>query len=136
VIASLFDELDLTNAILILGVVAVIVKTVGEGRGWFRSAAALRVENTDLLRRNDELQAAVARHEITLAANDVRILALEQTIRELEKLDQSAVLEQLRAHEIGAIGRAQQTHALQVETNASLERIATILETPTEGAPA
>jgi len=135
-IAAIFDGLDWTHFILVLGVVTVIVKTVGEGRGWFRSAAALRVENTDLLRRNDELEATVARHETTLVINSNRIAALEQTIRDLEKLDQTAVLKALKDHEIGAIGRAQATHVLQREMNTALGRIVTALETPTEGAAA
>lgn len=133
-IVALLDTVDLTNVILIAGIIGVAITRVGEGRGWFKSAAGLRTENTDLLRRNHELEAAVARHEITLAANDVRILALEQTIRDLEKLDQSAVLEALRAHERGAIGRAEETHRLLGESTSQLVRIATVLESQPTGA--
>lgn len=111
VIASLLDTADLTNVILIVGIIGVAITRVGEGRGWFRSAAGLRVENTDLLRRNSELEETIARHEIALAANDSRILVLEQTIRDLEKLDQSAVLQALKDHEKGAIARADVTHS-------------------------
>jgi hypothetical protein len=128
VIASFFDAVDVTNVILLLGLVGVFITKVGEGRGWFRSAAGLRIENTDLLRRNAELEAAIGRGDIALAGNDARILVLEQTIRDLEKLDQSAVLQALKDHELGAIGRAERTHSLQETTNGALDRIVAVLE--------
>lgn len=121
-IASLLDTADLTNLILILGIVGVVVTRVGEGRGWFKSAAGLRTENTDLVRRNDELEATTRRHEETIRVQGEQIVRLEEQVRALEKLDQSAVLQALKDHELGAIARADTTHSY-------LERITVALET-------
>lgn len=132
-IASLLDTADLTNVILILGIVGVVITRVGEGRGWFKSAAGLRTENTDLVRRNDELEQTTRRHEETIRVQGEQIIRLEEQVRALEKLDQSAVLEALRDHEKGAIGRAEETHRLLGESTSQLVRIATVLETPTVG---
>lgn len=127
-LASFLDGADLTNVILVLGVVGVAIKSIGEGRGWFRSAASLRVENTDLIRRNSELEATVARHEATIAANVLSIQDLTSQVKLLEKLDQSAVLAALKDHELGAETRAKRTHDLQAESTDILNRIATVLE--------
>lgn len=127
------DTVNLTDVILLVGLVGVVITRVGEGRGWFKSAAGLRTENTDLIRRNDELEATTRRHEETIRGQGEQIIRLEEQVRALEKLDQSAVLEQLRAHEVGAIGRAQKTHELQGETNVKLDRIVNVLETRIEG---
>jgi len=128
VVASFIDNLDLTNVILIIGLVGILVKSVGEGRGWFRSAAALRVENTDILRRNGELEGEIQRKETALAADVVQIATLEKSIRELQKLDQSAVLGALTDHELNAERRAERTQMLQSEGNQTLERIAAVLD--------
>ena len=126
-IANLLDQADLTNVILILGIVGVAISRIGEGRGWFKTAAGLRTENTDLLRRNTELEATVSRHEDTIRGQGEQIIRLEEQVRALEKLDQSAVLQALRDHESGAIARASETHSY-------LERITVALEK--NGAPA
>lgn len=127
-IASLLNNVSLTDTILILGVIGVVVTRVGEGRGWFRSAAGLRAENTDLVRRNDELQATTSRHEETIRVQGEQIVRLEEQVRALEKLDQSAVLQALKDHEKGAIGRADETHRLLEASTTQLVRIATVLE--------
>lgn len=121
---ALIEGISLTDAILILGLVGVVVTRVGEGRGWFKSAAGLRTENTDLLRRNQELEDTVGRHSDTIRVQGEQIIRLEEQVRALEKLDQSAVLQALQDHEAGAIQRAETTHGY-------LERISTALETPT-----
>lgn len=136
-ISSLLKDVSLTDAILILGLVGVVVARVGEGRGWFKSAAGLRTENTDLVRRNGELEATTSRHEETIRrqgetirVQGEQIVRLEEQVRALEKLDQSAVLQALKDHERGAVGRADETHRLLGESTAQLVRIATVLETP------
>lgn len=127
-IGTFFDGIDLTNVILVVGIVGVAITRVGEGRGWFKSAAGLRTENTDLLRRNSELEATTARHEETIRGQGEKIVRLEEQVRALEKLDQSAVLEALKTHEKGAVGRAVETHRLLGESTEQLVRIATVLE--------
>lgn len=121
-IATLLREVSLTDAILIVGIVGIAITRVGEGRGWFKSAAGLRTENTDLVRRNDALEQTTRRHEETIRMQGEQIIRLEEQVWALEKLDQSAVLEALRDHEKGAIGRADVTHGY-------LERISIALET-------
>jgi ABC-type uncharacterized transport system permease subunit len=136
VIADVFGQhFDLTDVILIIGIVGVIVGRVGEGRGWFKSAAGLRSENTDLLRRNGELEATTLRHEETIRAQGEKIVRLEEQVRSLEKLDQTAVLVALRDHEIGATARAEETHRLLGESTLQLVRIATVLENTGEENP-
>jgi len=130
---ALIDSVSMTDVILILGLVGVAITRIGEGRGWFRSAAGLRTENTDLIRRNHDLEQSVARIDFDLSAANKKILMLERSIRDLEKLDQSAVLKALKDHEVGAVGRAERTHELQTETNAALDKIVAVLETTTNG---
>jgi len=130
---ALIERISLTDLILVFGLAGVAIARIGEGRGWFKSAAGLRTENTDLLRRNADLEATVARHEIQLAENDTNIARLEKSVRELEKRDQAAVLKALSDHEVGAIGRAQASHVLLSTANVLLERMATILESQSEG---
>lgn len=122
------EGLSLTDALLIIGIVGIAVKTVMEGKGWTRSSKLLREENADLIARNHTLEEDRNERiaiEITLNA---RIEALELKVHDLESRDQAAVLDQLKAHEIGAIGRAQKTHELQSETNLRLDRIVSVLE--------
>jgi len=129
---ALIERISLTDLILVLGLAGVAITRIGEGRGWFRSAAGLRTENTDLIRRNHDLEQSVARIDFDLSAANKKILMLERSIRDLEKLDQSAVLQALKDHETGAIGRAERTHELQTETNAALDKIVVVLETTTK----
>lgn len=129
-----FEDVSFTDVILIVGVAGVLVSRVGEGRGWFRSSAGLRTENQDLARRNKELEDTVARHEKTIEKQGEQIIRLEEQVRALEKLDQSAVLAALEAHERGAISRAEETHRLLGASTVQLVRIATVLETSSEGA--
>jgi len=130
---ALIERISLTDLILVFGLAGVAIARIGEGRGWFKSAAGLRTENTDLIRRNQELEHTVARHAVALAANAANIALLEKSIRDLQKLDQSAVLQALKDHETGAIGRAERTHELQTATNAALDKIVVVLETTTNG---
>lgn len=134
-LASLVDNVDITNVILVLGAIGIVVSRVGEGRGWFRSAAGLRVENTDLVRRNQELEATIIRLERDLVTCTTRTLVLEGAVRDLEKNDQSAVLTALKDHEIGAVTRANKTHSLQQESTQLLARIAGALETANGDTP-
>jgi len=122
VILAIVHDVSLTDVILVVGIVGIVVTRIGEGRGWFKSAAGLRSENTDLLRRNDELEATTRRLEETIRTQGEQLIRLEEQVRALEKLDQSAVLQALKDHEKGAIGRAEETHRL-------LGRIADVLET-------
>ena len=123
---ALIERISLTDLILVFGLAGVAIARIGEGRGWFRSAAGLRTENTDLIRRNHDLEQSVARIDFDLSAANKKILMLERSIRDLEKLDQSAVLQALKDHEVGAVGRAERTHEL-------LAKIVVALETTTNG---
>ena len=107
-LGTVIENLSLTDALLLIGLVGITVKTLMEGKGWTRSSKLLREENADLIARNHTLEEdrndriAI---EITLNA---RIDALEAKVRDLESRDQAAVLQALRDHELGAIGRAEE----------------------------
>jgi len=127
-LGTVIENLSLTDALLLIGLVGITIKTLMEGKGWTRSSKLLREENADLIARNHTLEEdrndriAI---EITLNA---RIDALEAKVRDLESRDQAAVLQALRDHELGAIGRAEETHRLLQESTVQLVRIAESLE--------
>lgn len=74
----------------------------------------LRDENSDLLRRNHELEETVQRHESLI--EDLR-----RKVESLELTNQAAVLDALKRHELGAEHRHEQNQAL-------LRRAVTALE--------
>jgi hypothetical protein len=131
-IISSLHELTLTDVIIIAGILAYVADRIIDSRGWSRSSKTLRLENGDLIRRNDELERDVDRHEKTIADQGAKILRLEDQVRSLEKLDQSAVLQALKDHEVGAMERAEETHRLLGESTVQLVRIATVLEGGTQ----
>lgn len=118
-----FASVNANTLIIILAVIGYVIKTVGEGKGWFRTSATLRTENTDLLRRNSELEATTSRHEDTIRKQGEQIIRLEEQVRALEKLDQSAVLEALRTHEKGAKARHDVTTGLLARAVDALEAV-------------
>ena len=67
-VAALVNGLSVTDIVLLLGFLAVILDRIADGRGWSRSAKTLRRENEDLVRRNQELEQTVARHEDKIQA--------------------------------------------------------------------
>ena len=103
-VATLVNGLSITDIVLLLGFLAVILDRVADGRGWSRSAKTLRRENEDLVRRNGELEQAVARHQQQIAT-------LEAQVNELQKRDQAAVLKAIETHE----ARADSRHARTLE---------------------
>ena len=119
-VATLVDGLSITDIVLLLGFLAVILDRVADGRGWSRSSKTLRRENEDLVRRNQELEQTVARHED-------KIRVLEAKVVELEKRDQTAVLRALETHEV----RADTRHARTLEV---LTDIRDTLKDTTKGA--
>ena len=136
--ATIVNELSLTDALLLIGLVGVGVKTVMEGFGWTRSSKLLRAENHDLIERNKTLEKDRIERiekELTLTA---RIESLEAKVKEPEIRDQGAVLRALDVHEERAQGRNEKTQEIAVvrhsEAMAAWERIATAIEEPKEEA--
>lgn len=125
--------LGLTDLIVLFGLFAITLREVADFRGWSRSSRTLRVENADLLRRNGELESTVGRHEETIRTQGEQIVRLEEQVRALEKLDQTAVLNALRDHEVGASRRADETHRLLGESTNQLVRIAEAIELQPKG---
>ena len=117
-VATLVDGLSITDIVLLLGFLAVILDRVADGRGWSRSSKTLRRENEDLVRRNQELEQTVARHED-------KIQALETKVIELEKRDQAAVLRAIEQHETKADARHAKTLDVLVEIRDTLKEGAT-----------
>jgi hypothetical protein len=100
---------------------AALVYVVREGLellGKSPGAELLRKENGDLVRRNQELEETVARHERLIGE-------LRTKVSDLERTNQAAVLEALKEHERGARSR----HA---DTTALLERAVEALEVQTK----
>lgn len=103
------EGLSLGDVALLLAVLAYAIKESLDALGWSRSSKILRRENTDLIRRNDELEAAVGRLDGELDTQRAAMKALEEQVSELKKRDQGAVLAAL-----------ERTHA---ETKSVLEQI-------------
>jgi hypothetical protein len=102
------NTFGVTDIILIVGFMAILVDRILDANGWSRSSKVLRVENTDLVRRNKELEETVARHEKEIAA-------LSGQVELLRQRDQTAVLDALERHELNAERRADRTSSLLVE---------------------
>ncbi len=102
--------IDLTTVVIIAGILGYLIDRFVDARGWSRSSRTLRRENEDLVRRNVELEATLARHEIKLAAQTAQIGVLESKISELQARDQSAVLHALTENE----SQAERRHAESV----------------------
>lgn len=138
-ILGLIEALSLTDALLLLGLSGVAVKTALEMTGKTRSAKLLREDNNDLTARNKTLEAGKAEQMLELAeskANELKLLArieaLELKVRELESRDQGAVLHSLADHEVRAQGRAdhaeEKAGERHSEAMAQWDRIATAIE--------
>lgn len=89
-----------------------VAKEALELAGKSPGAELLRVENADLVRRNQELESNMARHELTIAAQAKDIEILQSRVADLEKRDQAAVLSALKDHEVGAMQRHAENQAL------------------------
>lgn len=113
-LASLVDHLSVTDVVLLLGMAGVVLDRLADARGWSRSSKALRLENTDLLRRNHELETTVARH----VTEGARLTAQVET---LQARDQAAVLSALERHEVSAERRAATTSGLLTEIRDTLK---------------
>ena len=104
---GLINQLNLTDIILLTAVLGVFLDRLADNRGWSRSSKVLRAENTDLLRRNGELEQTVERHTDTIAEQERRLISLEAKLEEVKARDQEAVLLALQSHEIHADARHQ-----------------------------
>lgn len=83
---------------MVMIAVAAVAYVIREGlelTGRSPGAALLRVENSDLIRRNQELEAKVGRLE-------TQVGEMQTKIRDLEMTNQAAVLAALTRHEEGA----------------------------------
>lgn len=106
---AILEDLNLTNALLVSGLIVVVVAKVADYRGWTRSTALVRQENTDLRERNATLQGTVDRLDKSDRDKGERIAALEALVTELQQRDQKAVLDSVHALEAGLLARHNET---------------------------
>lgn len=97
--------LNVTDAAVIIAVIAFGFSKLADYRGWTRSPALVRQENADLRERNATLTAEVERLDLADREKAERIAVLESKLAELAARDQAAVLEAIREHEVYAQGR-------------------------------
>jgi Mg2+ and Co2+ transporter CorA len=119
-LAVLGRHLSVTDIVLLLGIIGVFVDRVADARGWSRSSKTLRRENTDLLRRNGELEATIVRHETEISGNKDEIARLAAQVDLLKSRDQEAVLAALERHEVSAERRTTVTGGLLTEIRDAL----------------
>lgn len=101
--------------LLVLGIVGVALDRIFDLTGLSRSSRTLRQENTDLVRRNLELEATVTRHEGTIKTQGEKIAKLEERVALLAERDQTVVLERLQAHDQAARADSHKTIDLLTE---------------------
>jgi hypothetical protein len=106
---AILEDLTLTNALLVGGLIVVVLAKVADYRGWTRSTALVRQENTDLRERNATLQAHVERLDKADREKGEKIAALEALVNELQQRDQKAVLEAVHDLEAGLLSRHNET---------------------------
>lgn len=107
-------EIAFSDAVILAAVIAAGVKVLADQLGWTRSTALVRQENADLRERNATLTAEVERLDSLDREKAQRIAALEARIEDLQKRDQTAVLDALYKHDL--------------EINEKYDRLAVILE--------
>lgn len=105
------EWLSFSDAVLLAAVCGAAIKILADYRGWTRSPALVRQENSDLRERNATLAAEVERLSGAQRESGERIAVLEAQLAELKKQDQAAVLAAIAAHEqsvasMSAAGRA------------------------------
>ena len=100
-----FADLSLPNIVIISGILAFLAERVAEALGWVRPANALRLENTDLMRRNQQLEATVERHTTKLDEQEGKIRDLLAQVTELKARDQASVLLALQVAQDAAVNR-------------------------------
>ena len=123
-----FADLSLTSVILIAGVLAFVAERIAEALGWVRPANALRRENTDLIRRNEQLEATVERHTKSLADQASEIRELKAQVAELKARDQASVLIALQSAQEAAIARYDHLIGHQDQTITVLGEIRDLLK--------
>lgn len=102
---AVLEDLTLTNALLVGGLIAVGMAKLADYRGWSRSTALVRQENADLRERNATLQAEMERLDKADREKGEKIAALEALVKELQQRDQKAVLDALHDLETGSLAR-------------------------------
>lgn len=107
--------LSVSDAVIIAAVLGYFVKMMADYRGWTRSPALVRAENTDLRTRNATLESELKQLTESDRAKGERIAALEAQVAELQKRDQAAVLE--------AIARQDDTITRFFEKSIELQRV-------------
>lgn len=123
-----FADLSLPNIIIIAGVIAFVAERIAEALGWVRPANVLRIENTDLIRRNQQLEAAVERHTKSLENQSAEIRELKAQVAELKARDQGSVLAKLDAVQDAAVARYDQVIKHQDAATAVLTEIRDLLK--------
>lgn len=113
--------MNLTNVLIVAGILGYLIDRLADARGWSRSSKTLRRENEDLVRRNTELEQTVHRLE-------QKVEILERQVDELRRTDQAAVLRSIEQHEVAATGRHERTLAAASQTNELLTRAVKALE--------
>ncbi len=104
-IVSQFASMSLTNVVIVCGIIAFVIKTLAEERGWLRSTRILRRENEDLVRRNGDLDSTVERLRGRLDVQDRDLKDLRAQVTDLRSRDQASVIAALARAESSAVGR-------------------------------
>ena len=101
--------------------VAALVYTIRQAleiSGKSPSANILRAENVDLVRRNQDLEDTLVRHEVLIAD-------LQREVESLRKTNQEAVLKAVQLHEADSAARYRQHHEWIMEVVKSFRDAAT-----------
>jgi alanyl-tRNA synthetase len=123
-------DLNLTDLLILVGIVGYGIDRIADQRGWSRSSRILRQENGDLLRINSELNDTVSRNAEKITQMQTELIELKAEVTTLKARDQAAVLKALEHHEERANERFVTMSGELVKSNVYLADIATALTAP------
>ena len=83
-----FFGISIAEAVLLLGFAALVIDRILDAMGRSRSSRVLRVENSDLVRRNGELEVDQARHIAEIERLRRNISDLETALETVHALQQ------------------------------------------------
>lgn len=113
--SDIIGTISITDAVVLAGLLIVGIKALADERGWTRSTALVRQENTDLRERNATLDSEVKRLDDLDRDKAKQIAVLQQQVDDLKSRDQEAVLVAIRLHETNAASRFEQMFQVQVD---------------------
>jgi alanyl-tRNA synthetase len=121
------DTLNLTDILILVGILGYAIDRIADQRGWSRSSKMLRQENSDLLRVNDELNQATNRNLEKIEVLQAEVVELKAEVGQLKSRDQAAVLKALEHHEERANERFVTMSGELKQSNVHLSDILTAL---------